>query len=110
MNRDLQTILLRDNPWLADPERLPEWLAHRLPEPVLPRDVAPTVRERWAEANRIVHDIVLGFGGSISAEHGIGRLKREELARTAPPLKLELMRRLKAALDPDGIMNPGKVI
>lgn len=52
MNRELQTILLRDNPWLSDPERLPEWLQHRLPDPLIPRDVAPTVRERWAEADR----------------------------------------------------------
>ena len=61
-------------------------------------------------ANRIVHDLVAGFGGSISAEHGIGQLKREELARYKSPLELALMRRLKAALDPQGIMNPGKVL
>ncbi|MFO1410506.1 MAG: FAD-binding oxidoreductase [Steroidobacteraceae bacterium] len=48
--------------------------------------------------------------GSISAEHGIGRLKREELARYANPVELELMRTLKRALDPNGIMNPGKVL
>ncbi|HLF59321.1 MAG TPA: FAD-binding oxidoreductase [Alphaproteobacteria bacterium] len=65
---------------------------------------------QWAHFNRIVHDIAVGFGGTISAEHGIGRLKREELARTAAPLEIELMRRLKAALDPLGILNPGKVI
>ncbi|HEY7902015.1 MAG TPA: FAD-binding oxidoreductase, partial [Casimicrobiaceae bacterium] len=61
-------------------------------------------------ANRIVHDLVAGFGGSISAEHGIGQLKREELARYKSPLELALMRRLKAALDPQDIMNPGKVL
>jgi FAD/FMN-containing dehydrogenase len=53
---------------------------------------------------------VASFGGTISAEHGIGRLKREELARTAAPLEIEVMRRLKAALDPQGLLNPGKVI
>jgi len=65
---------------------------------------------RWAEFNRLVHDIVRGFGGSISAEHGIGRLKRAELARCKSPLELELMRKLKRALDPAGLMNPGKVL
>jgi len=65
---------------------------------------------RWADFNRLVHDIALAQGGSISAEHGIGRLKREEFARTAAPLEIEIMRRLKAALDPHGIMNPGKLL
>jgi len=65
---------------------------------------------QWGRFNRIVHDIALSFGGTISAEHGIGRLKREELVRTAAPLEIEVMRRLKAALDPLGILNPGKVI
>jgi D-lactate dehydrogenase (cytochrome) len=65
---------------------------------------------RREEFNRIVHDIAVGLNGSISAEHGIGRLKVEELAHYKPPIELELMRRVKAALDPDGIMNPGKII
>ena len=65
---------------------------------------------RWGEFNRIVHDLVAEMGGSISAEHGIGRLKREELARYAPEVELDLMRRIKAAFDPAGIMNPGKVL
>lgn len=52
MNRDLQASLLRDNPWLAHPERLEEWLRARLPEPFLARDVTPAVRSRWGEANR----------------------------------------------------------
>ncbi len=64
---------------------------------------------RWMHFNRIVHDIVRQFGGTISAEHGIGRLKREELARTASPLEIEVMRRLKATLDPLGLLNPGKI-
>lgn len=62
------------------------------------------------EANRIVHDLVVELGGSISAEHGIGQLKRGELRRYKAPLELELMRRIKDALDPAGIMNPGKIL
>ncbi|CAN7300042.1 FAD-binding oxidoreductase [Pseudoduganella sp. LjRoot289] len=60
--------------------------------------------------NRVVHDNVAKFHGSISAEHGIGALKREELARYKSPLELKLMRTIKAALDPQGIMNPGKIL
>ena len=60
--------------------------------------------------NRIVHDLVAAFGGSISAEHGIGMLKREELARYKSPVELGMMRAIKAALDPLGIMNPGKIL
>jgi FAD/FMN-containing dehydrogenase len=60
--------------------------------------------------NRIVHDRVVAAGGSISAEHGIGQLKRDELAHYKSPLELELMRRIKAALDPRGLLNPGKVL
>ena len=63
-----------------------------------------------AAINRLVHDSVARFGGSISAEHGLGQLKREEIRRYKSPLELELMRKLKRALDPDGIMNPGKVL
>lgn len=64
----------------------------------------------WETFNRIVHDIVADMDGSIAAEHGIGLLKREELARYADPVGLDLMHRLKAALDPAGTLNPGKVI
>ncbi|QRJ65734.1 FAD-binding oxidoreductase [Azospira restricta] len=60
--------------------------------------------------NRIVHDLVHAHGGSISAEHGIGQLKREELLRYKSPLEMELMRAVKRALDPQGLMNPGKVL
>ena len=63
-----------------------------------------------AAANRVVHDSVMAFGGSISAEHGIGALKRDELAHYKSPVELNMMRAIKAALDPLGIMNPGKVI
>ena len=65
---------------------------------------------RWFDFNRIVHDIVAGMGGSVSAEHGIGRLKRGEFARYADAGEIELMRRIKAALDPKGILNPGKLL
>jgi len=57
-----------------------------------------------------VHAIVRAHGGSISAEHGIGQMKRDELAETKSPVALELMRRVKKAFDPAGIMNPGKVL
>jgi len=59
---------------------------------------------------RAVHDLVREFGGSFSAEHGIGRTKVGELERYASPVELELMRAVKHALDPHGIMNPGKVL
>ena len=60
--------------------------------------------------NKAVHDIVRDLDGSISAEHGIGQLKRDELLATAPAVGIDLMRRVKAAFDPSGIMNPGKVL
>ena len=66
--------------------------------------------ENTAAANRIVHDHVVAAGGSISAEHGIGQLKRDELANYKAPLELELMRRIKTALDPRCVFNPGKVL
>ncbi len=65
---------------------------------------------RWREVNAIVHQLVLSCGGSISAEHGIGQLKRDELAHIRDGIEIDLMRRIKSAFDPAGIMNPGKVI
>jgi FAD/FMN-containing dehydrogenase len=65
---------------------------------------------RWGEINRIVHAIVVELNGSISAEHGIGQLKRDELAGIRQPLELDLMKRIKRAFDPAGIMNPGKLL
>src|SRR5882672_943406 len=67
------------------------------------------VAEREA-VNRIVYDTVAEFGGSISAEHGLGQLKRDEITRHKPPIELELMRALKRTLDPKGLMNPGKLL
>ena len=73
-------------------------------------DAAAFVRDREAAVNAIVYDSVDAFGGSISAEHGIGALKRDELAQRKSPVALGLMRAIKAALDPDGRMNPGRVL
>ena len=67
------------------------------------------VAEREA-VNRIVYDTVAELGGSISAEHGLGQLKRDEILRHKPAIELELMRALKRTLDPKGLMNPGKVL
>jgi FAD/FMN-containing dehydrogenase len=64
----------------------------------------------WEEVNAIVHAIVAEMGGSIAAEHGIGRLKRDLLTEVRSPLELDLMRRLKRAFDPNNILNPGRVI
>ena len=60
--------------------------------------------------NRIVHDLVNALAGSISAEHGIGQLKREEILRYKSPVEMALMRSIKQAIDPNGLMNPGKVV
>ena len=59
--------------------------------------------------NEIVHGIVARLGGSYSAEHGVGQLKRGLLARWKDPGALSVMRQIKATLDPNGVMNPGKV-
>jgi FAD/FMN-containing dehydrogenase len=62
------------------------------------------------DVNRIVYEVVSRLEGSISAEHGLGQLKRGEIAHYKEPLELELMRGIKRALDPQGLMNPGKVV
>ncbi len=66
--------------------------------------------DRWDAMNEIVHGIVARLGGSYSAEHGVGQLKRGLLARWKDPASLAVMRQIKAALDPNGVMNPGKVL
>jgi D-lactate dehydrogenase (cytochrome) len=65
---------------------------------------------RWDEVNAAVFQVVAKFGGSISAEHGVGVLKRDMLPKVKDPVALELMRTLKHTLDPKGILNPGKVL
>jgi D-lactate dehydrogenase (cytochrome) len=65
---------------------------------------------REPEIKRVIHDMVRDFHGSFSAEHGIGRLKVGELERYASPVELDLMRAIKRAFDPRGILNPGKVL
>jgi FAD/FMN-containing dehydrogenase len=65
---------------------------------------------RRAEVNRIVYHAVAELGGSISAEHGLGQLKRDDIRHHKAPLELELMRALKKAVDPNGLMNPGKLL
>jgi len=65
---------------------------------------------RWYAVNDIVHGVVRRLGGSISAEHGIGVIKRDELTHVKDPVALDLMRTLKRTLDPNGILNPGKVV
>jgi FAD/FMN-containing dehydrogenase len=70
-------------------------------------------RERMAyspEVNRIVYDVVASLQGSISAEHGLGQLKRDEIRHYKDAVEMDLMRAIKATLDPRGIMNPGKVL
>jgi FAD/FMN-containing dehydrogenase len=63
-----------------------------------------------APAHRIVYDLVAMHGGSFSAEHGIGQLKREEMTRYKPAVEVDLMRKIKRALDPAALLNPGKVL
>ncbi|MES1154894.1 MAG: FAD-binding oxidoreductase [Pseudorhodoplanes sp.] len=65
---------------------------------------------RWDEVNTLVHKIVAKFGGSISAEHGIGVMKRELLPEVKDPVELEMMRSLKRLFDPNNILNPGKLL
>jgi FAD/FMN-containing dehydrogenase len=73
-------------------------------------DAKRFLAEHEQEVNRLVFDALAPFGGSFSAEHGIGALKRDELAARKSPVALALMRRIKAALDPQGILNPGRVL
>ncbi|WP_299406177.1 FAD-binding oxidoreductase [uncultured Roseobacter sp.] len=76
----------------------------------LPGERASDHTNQRAELQRIVHDLAHEMGGSVSAEHGIGRLKVADLQRYGDPAKLAAMRAIKAALDPLGIMNPGAVL
>ncbi|HEX8388108.1 MAG TPA: FAD-binding oxidoreductase, partial [Sphingomonas sp.] len=73
-------------------------------------DAARWYKEEAPAVTRFVHDLVTAAGGSISAEHGIGQMKLGELARLLPPARLNAMRAIKTALDPMGILNPGKLV
>jgi FAD/FMN-containing dehydrogenase len=77
-----------------------------------PRGADPKAWDRGdgRAISRQVHDLVTGWGGSISAEHGIGRSKRDELARLGDPVALAILRSVKLALDPQGLLNPGKLV
>ena len=79
------------------------------------RAPAAVAAERWyaqeaAVVTRFVHDLVVAAGGSISAEHGIGQMKRDELARLSSPARMAALHGIKAGLDPMGLFNPGKLI
>ena len=74
------------------------------------RDNAEFLRTQEDRVNTLVYDAVRGFGGSISAEHGVGSLKVDTLPDYKDPTALAMMRRLKKALDPQGILNPGRVV
>ena len=74
------------------------------------RQEARAFFDQAEEVNHIVYEVVQALGGSISAEHGLGMLKREEIKRYKSELELDLMRQIKLTLDPKGIMNPGKVL
>jgi FAD/FMN-containing dehydrogenase len=66
---------------------------------------------QWqASINEITHDAVAAFGGSVSAEHGLGTLRRDEAARYKSAVEMKLMHRIKQAFDPLGLLNPGKVL
>ncbi|CAN1537677.1 GlcD FAD/FMN-containing dehydrogenases [Rhabdaerophilaceae bacterium] len=66
--------------------------------------------DEWHRFNRIVHDAVVARGGSIAAEHGVGLFKRDELAHYKDPVALTLMGKLKQAIDPQNLLNPGKIV
>lgn len=83
-------------------------LHYNLSQPLVEANAAFIART--AEINRIVHDEVAALGGSISAEHGLGQLKRDEILRYKSEVELDMMRAVKRALDPLGLMNPGKVL
>ncbi|MGE6340583.1 FAD-binding oxidoreductase, partial [Acidovorax sp. NPDC077664] len=73
-------------------------------------DTKAFLRDHEAQVNHLVYEAVAEFGGSFSAEHGIGELKADKLAKYQSPVALGMMRAIKTALDPQGIMNPGRVL
>jgi FAD/FMN-containing dehydrogenase len=78
--------------------------------PVVQNETVAFLRERETDVNTLVYDALAAHGGSISAEHGIGALKRDELARRKSPVALKMMRAIKLALDPQNLMNPGRML
>lgn len=66
--------------------------------------------DKWHDVTNPLNDLVFEMDGSFSAEHGVGRMKREELVRYSSPVEIDLMRKIKSLIDPNGIMNPGKVL
>jgi FAD/FMN-containing dehydrogenase len=74
------------------------------------RQAAEAFFAQAPEVNHVVYDIVASLGGSISAEHGLGVLKRDEIVRYKDDVEMDLMRTIKRALDPHNLMNPGKVL
>jgi FAD/FMN-containing dehydrogenase len=79
-------------------------------QPPIDADGKRWLAEEGPQVSSFVHDLVAARGGSMSAEHGIGQLKLAEFARTIDPVRLGVLRAIKHALDPHGIMNPGKLI
>ena len=78
---------------------------------LLPADTDyETLKHRTHDLNAVVHQLVTNYGGSISAEHGVGQLRRDELRIYKSPVEMELMLRIKQAMDPNQIMNPGKLL
>ena len=78
----------------------------------LPPDdmAAPAFEARWPDLIAAIAEVSLALGGTVSAEHGVGLIKRDALKQMLSPAEQDLMRVLKAALDPHGILNPGKVM
>ncbi len=66
--------------------------------------------DRWQEVNEAVHAVVRRYGGSIAAEHGVGRLKRDLLPTVRDDVELDMMRAVKDAFDPKDLMNPGRLL
>ena len=78
---------------------------------LVPLDIAPaSYKETTTELNKRIHDLVTQFNGSISAEHGVGTLRRDELKRYKSSVEMDLMNAIKRAIDPNQIMNPGKLL
>jgi FAD/FMN-containing dehydrogenase len=78
--------------------------------PPVDADRAAWIAEHGPDATAMIHDLVAAAGGSLSAEHGIGQAKLAEFVRLTDPVRLHALRAIKAALDPLGIMNPGKLV